>query len=324
MTYPLRLHRIAIAKPWAGDRLGTLFPSAAADWPAGTGESLEAGDLPGHSSVVANGPWQGRTLGELMSEQRLSLLGQLAGADDLPDFPLCLKFLDTREPLSVQNHPSDEFRKGRRVARGKSEAWLVLDAHPDAVIYQGLKPGLTGADFEDALRHNRVTEALQAKPVTRGNWLYNPAGMVHAVGGGLTLLELQQNCPTTWRLWDFPRVDGMRRDLHLRQGMLAARFDLPDPTVTTLQADHLLVDEGPFGARFLRLHQAREVPRSWAGFTLATCLRGRCEVTARGGNRLEAAVLEAPDTVLFPSDFTAFELFPAGECELLLAWARAS
>ncbi|MBX3472789.1 MAG: class I mannose-6-phosphate isomerase [Planctomycetes bacterium] len=324
MTYPMRLHRIAIAKPWAGDRLASLYPAAAEEWPAGTGESLEAGDLPGQSSVVANGPWQGRNLGELMSEQRLSLLGQLAGADDLADFPLCLKFLDTREPLSVQDHPSDEFRKGRRVVRGKCEAWLVLDARPGAVIYQGLKPGLAKADFEDALRNNRAAEALQQKTVRPGEWLYNPAGMVHAVGGGLTLLELQQNCATTWRLWDFPRTDGLRRDLHLREGLMAAQFDLPDQPVLPVQADHVLVDEGPFGARFLRLTEAREFSRTWAGFTLVTCLKGRCEVTVRGGNRLEAAVLEAPDTVLVPADFTGFEFFPSGGCDLLLSWARAS
>ncbi|MBE7490805.1 MAG: class I mannose-6-phosphate isomerase [Planctomycetes bacterium] len=324
MTYPLRLHRVALPKPWAGRELARLYPQAAADWPEGTGESLEAGDLPGASSVVANGPWRDLNLGQLMQSHRLSLLGQLAGADELPDFPLCLKLLDTREPLSVQNHPGDQFRRGHRVFRGKSEAWLVLHAQPGAVIYQGLRPGLKPADFEDALRHDRAAEALRAWPVQAGDWLYNPAGVVHAVGGGLALWELQQNCPLTYRLWDFPRPGGPRRELHRRQGMAAARWDLEPVAPRRPRDDDILVDEGPFGARMLRLSRARQLGRTWAGFTLMTCLAGRCEVTARAGNTLEAVILHAPETVLFPSDFTAFEFYPQGPCELMLAWARAS
>lgn len=324
MTYPLRLHRIAVPKLWAGDSLSRLYPDAASDWPDGTGESIEVGDMPGESTVIANGPWRDRSLREVMAEHRLSMLGQMAGADDLPDFPLCVKLLDTREPLSVQDHPADEFRKGRRVFRGKCEAWLVLQAKPGAVIYQGLKPGLSAADFEDALRNNRAAEALQARPVSRGDWLYNPAGMVHAIGANVTLLEIQQNCPTTFRLWDFPRAGGLRRDMHLREGLAAARWDLPQTQVIKASDDVILVDEGPFGARHLRLSQPRVLKRIWAGFTLVSCVGGECEITARAGNGIEAVVVKAPDTVLFPSEFTEFEFYPRGKCELLLSWARAA
>jgi len=324
MTYAYRFHRQSIPKPWAGENLARMYAEAADDWPAGTGESLEVGDMPGASSMIANGPWQQRSLRELMDDQRKSLLGQLSGADDLPDFPLCIKLLDTREPLSVQNHPADEFRKGRRVFRGKCEGWLVLHAEKQSSIYQGLKPGLTAADFEDALRHNRALEALQQKPVKRGDWLLNPAGMIHAIGGGLTLLEIQQNCPTTFRLWDAPRPDGLKRDMHLREALAAARYDLPDPLVKNAGDDDVLIDEGPFGVRHLRLAEPRQIKRMWAGFTLATCIGGQCEITARAGDAIEAAVIKAPDTVMFPSDFTEFEFYPRGECELVLCWARAS
>lgn len=324
MSYPLRLNRIAVPKPWAGGALARYFPQAAGDWPAGTGESIEVADLPEARTTVANGEWRDQTIAQLMASHRQSLEGQLAGADELPDFPLCLKYLDSREPLSVQCHPSDEFRKGKRIRRGKSEGWLVLDALPGAVIYQGLRPGLGRADFEDALRNNKTPDALNARAVKAGDWLYNPAGMVHAIGGGVLLYEIQQNCDVTYRLWDFPRKNGPWRSLHVREGMEAARFDLPLPEIMRAGADTILHDDGPFGARHLKLAQPRKLARTWAGFTLVTCLGGGCEVSSYAGNRLEAAVLKPADTVLYSSDFWEFEVYPKPDCTLVLAWARAA
>ncbi len=324
MSYALRFHRVAVPKPWAGNALATLFPDGASDWPAGTGESIEVADLPGESTRIANGIWRDLTLGQAMAQDRLALLGQLAGADDLPDFPLAIKLLDTRQPLSIQDHPRDKFHKGRRIHRGKSEGWLVLKAEPGAVIYQGLKPGLKRADFEDALRNNRADQAMNARPVAAGDWLYNPAGMVHAIGGGLALLEIQQNAGVTWRLWDFPRPGGLRRDLHLKEGLAAADFETAPPQMIKAADGTLLHDAGPFGVKSLHLSQPRQLARSWAGFTLVTCLQGRCEVTLRGSDRLEPAVLSAPDTILAPAAFTNFEIYPQGECRLILSWARAS
>lgn len=324
MTYAIRLHRLAVHKPWAGNALPRIFPAMAGQWPSGTGESIEVSDLPGERTLIANGEWREKSLTEAMAEHRLSLLGQLAGADELPDFPLCIKLLDTREPMSVQDHPSDEFQRGRRVRRGKSEGWLVLKAEPGAIIYQGLKPNLSRADFEDALRNNRTAEALNARGVNAGDWLHNPAGMVHAIGGGLVLLEIQQNCGVTYRLWDFPRPGGPWRAVHLRDGLDAAKFDIPLPEIAPTGGDTRLHDAGPFGAWLLRPRQPRKISRTWAGFTLVTCIEGSIEVTAHAGNRLEPAVLHAPDTVLFPSDFWDFELYPEGDCGVVLSWARAS
>lgn len=324
MSYPLRFHRVAVPKPWAGDFLPKLFADAAGDWPAGTGESIEVADLPGQSTRIANGAWRDMTLTDAMAHDRLAFLGQLARADDLPDFPLAIKLLDTRQPLSIQDHPRDEFHKGRRVHRGKSEGWLVLQAAPGAVIYQGLKSGLSRADFEDALRNNRADQAMNARPVKKGDWLFNPAGMVHAIGANLALLEIQQNTGVTWRLWDFPRPDGIRRDLQIKEGLAAADFDTPPPAIVQAGPDTLLHDAGPFGVRSLELTQPRQLARTWAGFTLITCLQGQCEVTMRGGDKLEPAILKVPDTILAPATFTQFEFYPKGGCRLILSWARAS
>ncbi len=389
--YALRLHRIAVKKPWAGARLRTLFPEQAADVPPGTGEWIELCDLPGASSVVANGEWRDKSLADLMRTQKLKLLGQL-GNSGLPDFPLCVKFLDTSEPLSVQVHPSDERasadrvqpsterhsglhesflrlvdefelpqaevsriarslgitmanqRRGltdaeqfmlratikQRVAtgnettlvqRGKSECWLVLDAARDAVIYQGLREGVKPDDFELALDGGKPADLMNARAVKPGDFLYNPAGMIHAIGGGLALLEIQQNCPTTYRLWDFPRAE--KREMHINEGLGAARFNLPLPPIQpTHREDEALVPRGPFGVRSLRLSKPTQDPKQWPGFTVHTCLQGECEITGYARDKLEPAILKRGETVLWPAVFDKFEYFPRGDCWLIQSWAR--
>ena len=198
LVYPYLFERIAIAKPWAGKHLAGMFPRVAAEFPPGTGESIEIADLREASPKVANGEARGWTLYNLLAQFREAILGP-GGASE---FPLALKLIDTAEPLSIQVHPRDVRENGKLFARGKTEGWLILEAAPDAVIWQGLKPGLTRQDFERALAAGMPQEALNARRLKRGDWLLNEAGVIHALGGGLTLLEIQQNCGVTLRFFD--------------------------------------------------------------------------------------------------------------------------
>jgi mannose-6-phosphate isomerase len=306
VSYPVRFERMAVPKPWAGARLHELFP----ELPAGTGESIELADLPGQSNVIANGKWRGKSLGEVAAE--------LIEPDGLPDFPLAVKLLDTAEALSVQDHPSDEFADGKLVKRGKSECWIVLEAELESVIYQGLKPGVTRERFEAALTGGHPLSLLNAREVHRGDYLYNEAGMVHAIGAGLTLLEIQQNCPTTYRLWDLPR--GVQREMHTEAGLIAAKFDLQLPPIQKCQGDILLQPDGPFGVRSLHVKKAFVEKKAHAGFTIITCLEGPCEVTARARDDLQPVRFSPGDTVLFPAEFNEFEYYLDGW--LILTWAR--
>lgn len=284
--------------------------------PAGTGEWIELdGD-----SVVANGEWRKQTLNQLAQTQREALLGELT-ASALDDFPLCIKFIDTAEPLSIQNHPSDQREAGVLVKRGKSECWLVLDAANDAVIYQGLREGVSAAEFEAALSGGYPPDLLNARRVKPGDFLYNEAGMIHAIGGGIALLEIQQNCPVTYRLWDFPRAE--KREMHVKQGLAAARYDLPLPRILpTHGADVTLAPAGPFGVRSLRVNSAFHERKHWPGFTVHTCLQGECEISGRARDNLQPAVMKPGETVLWPAEFDEFEIYPKGECWLIQSWAR--
>jgi len=139
------------------------------------------------------------------------------GTDD----PLLIKYLFTSERLSVQVHPDDAAAEAAGHARGKDEAWIVLDAEPDASIGIGLKESLSLADLREAALDGSIAEALDWRPAEPGDAYYSPAGTLHSIGAGLTLLEVQQNCDVTYRLYDF----GRPRELHLDEGVAAARTD---------------------------------------------------------------------------------------------------
>ncbi|MCC6574800.1 MAG: class I mannose-6-phosphate isomerase [Planctomycetes bacterium] len=297
---PWLFSRIALPKVWAGKALARLFAADASDFPPGTGESIELADLKGCETTVRAGPARGYTLRRLMNLHGREIIG-----GPWRDFPLAVKFLDTAEALSVQCHPADAPGKP-----GKSEAWIVLDARPGAVIYQALKPGLTRADFEKALAAGMPEATLNARAVNAGDYLYNPARMIHAIGPGLTLLEVQQSCDTTLRFFDWGRTG---RELQLKEALATADFAAPPPPVVAAGSHEGLLElqKGPpFGVQSLRVKNACRFAKEWPGFTLFTCLEGDCELIVHGRGEIHTEHLRVADTLLVPAAFGEFEFFP--------------
>ena len=139
------------------------------------------------------------------------------GTDD----PLLVKYLFTSERLSVQVHPDDAAARQAGHPRGKDEAWVVLDAEPGASIGIGLNRSVSPEELRAAALDGSVACLLEWRQVEKGDVFYSPAGTIHSIGAGLTLLEVQQNCDITYRLYDF----GRSRELHLDEGVTAARTD---------------------------------------------------------------------------------------------------
>ena len=137
------------------------------------------------------------------------------------DDALLVKYLFTSERLSVQVHPDDDAAHAAGQAHGKDEAWVVLDAEPGAEIGIGLKRPLSGEQLRTAALDGSIVELMDWRKVSRGDCFYSPAGTIHAIGPGLTLVEVQQNSDVTYRLYDYGRA----RELHLEQGVRAARTD---------------------------------------------------------------------------------------------------
>jgi mannose-6-phosphate isomerase len=178
-----------------------------------------------HRSVVSAGPLAGTTLTELMATRAVELLGRQE-----PRFPLLVKIIDARENLSVQVHPDDAIAKVWASAEGgKTEAWLILESEPGAFIYLGLKPGVDRATVERELQTGNLPLCLRRYEPSAGQCYFVPAGAIHALGGGLVALEVQQTSDATFRLYDWGRVDaqGRPRPLHLEAALAALKEQHP-------------------------------------------------------------------------------------------------
>ena len=224
MLPPLRMLPIVKARSWGGDRLARLGKPLLGGTPIG--ESWEVADLPDAvadgQSVVAEGPFAGRTLRSIRLERRDDLLG-LATPGPGGAFPLLVKFLDARENLSLQVHPDDRYARSHPECPPKTEAWIVIDAEPGARLYRGLRPETTRDGFRAALAERRVLEEMQPLEVRRGDCAYLPSGICHALGGGILVAEVQTPSDSTFRVWDWDR-DDPARPLHLEQALACMRF----------------------------------------------------------------------------------------------------
>jgi mannose-6-phosphate isomerase len=230
-VHPLIFEPIYKRRIWGGQEIFRYFgrPSTSAE---PIGESWELVDLPGEQSVVRSGSAKGQTLHEVMQAWGDNLLGSAHPMGGR--FPLLIKFLDARQDLSVQVHPSEA---AAREINGdvKHEAWHVLAAAPGAVIWHGLEPGVTAATFRKAMTTGQVEGVLRRVPVRAGDCVYLPSGTPHALGAGVLVAEVQTPSDTTYRAYDWGRVDpttGRPRELHLEQAIRCIDFDAPSPPPT--------------------------------------------------------------------------------------------
>lgn len=223
----LKFDECFMERIWGGDQLRRILGKAVSDGKT-IGESWMIADHAEHTSVVCEGPFSGCTLHQLLEGDRIGLLGVNASPTRDGRFPLLLKLIDAGEDLSVQVHPDDKLaeRLGEPDA-GKTEMWHLLAAEGDCRIVLGLQPGVTRETLEQCLRDGGDVLGLTGSfPVSGGESFFVPAGMVHAIGAGALLAEIQQNSNITYRLFDYNRKDnkGRPRELHLKKGLQAIRF----------------------------------------------------------------------------------------------------
>ena len=229
---------------WGGDRIPARFHR---DQPPGVyAESWELSDRPEGMSVVANGALKGQTLAALVTRFGKELLGHGVLSTS---FPLLVKLIDARERLSIQVHP-DDAAAARGIGEAKTETWHILDAPKDGHVFAGLKAGITEAAFLNALKAGRLEDTLQSVPAKAGDTIFIPGGRVHAICECMLILEIQQNSNTTYRVYDWGRVDkaGKPRELHLEQALKVIHWSDSAPVTTTPR----LISDKP-GARVTEL-----------------------------------------------------------------------
>ncbi len=222
---PLRLQPLFKQRPWGGRRLAQRWYKPDTNT-TGWAESWEVVDLGDDQSRVLGGPFDGRSLRDLVREHPDELLGRHANRKQ---FPLLFKFLDAAETMSVQVHPNDLqaaiLAPGQH---GKSEAWAILAAEPNSRLLVGLKSGVDRNTLEQHLAAGTVEQCLHSIPACVGDVISVPAGTVHAIGAGVALAEIQQPSDVTFRLFDWNRRDthGRARPLHIEQALSCIDFSL--------------------------------------------------------------------------------------------------
>lgn len=205
---------------WGGDKLISKYHR---DEPEGTyAESWEVADRPENNSVVASGSLAGKTLNELCTTYGQDLLGT---ACPTPHFPLLIKLIDAKQPLSVQVHPSADNAE-QLAGEAKTEMWYILDTEKDAAVYADVKPGVTKEQVEQAITDNTIEPLLNHLPVKTGDVIFIPGGRIHSIDTGCLIFEVQQNSDTTYRLYDWGRVgtDGQPRELHIEKALQAINW----------------------------------------------------------------------------------------------------
>ncbi len=215
---PIQFHSIYQSRIWGGQNIRTILGRSLPDNTSVFGEAWEISDRPEAMSVVVDGPWREKSLHELWEKHRETIFG--SGYEHYERFPLLCKILDATDNLSVQVHPPEETAK-KWNGEGKNEIWYILHSEPNAAIYSGISELTSVEELENAAKTDRLGTLLKSEHLNPGEHLYIPAGMIHSIGEGNLIAEIQQNSDTTYRLYDWGRKDknGNSRDLHLEQAL---------------------------------------------------------------------------------------------------------
>ncbi|MCY2974977.1 MAG: class I mannose-6-phosphate isomerase [Planctomycetota bacterium] len=264
----------------------------------------------------------GKSLRQLIEMAPESVLG--VGADSQSKFPLLLKYLDCQRVLSIQVHPNDAYgTKMFPPDLGKTEAWYIVDASDDALIYAGLKTGVDRSALVQAIADGRIESCLHSFHPNRGDCVFIPAGTVHALGAGLIVAEIQQASDTTFRLYDWSRVgaDGAPRPLHIDQALDVINFDsgpistvVPKPTshpgrTNLVTCDRFVLDKVTEDVQELSLN---------GQFAIATVVQGNATIE-NGNSPCQSFKLSLGQSVLLPAAISAINISMAPNSILLLA-----
>lgn len=229
MLYPLKFNPVYKDYIWGGRN----FEKFGRDLPDGIiAESWEVSCHPNGISVVSNGEYKGATLPVIIKELGQVLMGSFFSETDMDKFPLLVKFIDANRDLSVQVHPDDDYAFSNENGEfGKNEMWYVISAEPGARLVFDLVSRTSKEAFLQGISNSKLEECLRYIDVFPGDILNIPSGLVHGIGKGIILAEIQQSSDATYRLYDYNRVDkdGNRRPLHIDKAIDVISFNKQTP-----------------------------------------------------------------------------------------------
>jgi mannose-6-phosphate isomerase len=317
--YPLKFNPLFKEKIWGGDRIKTILGMNYSPLP-NCGEAWVLSGVPGSETKVANGFLKGNELNELVEVYMDDLVGEASFERYGNEFPLLIKFIDSNDSLSIQVHPDDTLAARRGLGNGKSEMWYILEAEPGAEIIDGFKRKINVKTYLDYIEKDAITEILNTEKAHKGDVFYIPAGRVHALGPGILLAEIQQTSDTTYRIYDWGRLDdkGMSRELHLDQALEAIDFTVPDLYRTTYRSiinqTTPLINSPHFTTQFLSINKTiQKEYTELDSFVVYVCVEGMISVEC--GSSLES--MKKGEVLLIPAIAGKVILSPKMESRIL-------
>lgn len=325
----LRFEPVLVEKVWGGRRLESVFGRKLPPL-APIGESWELSGLKDAPTYVLNGPYRGADLVRLVA---LSSAAEIFGEEVLEScrrsFPLLVKYIDASDVLSVQVHPDDELARAKGFPNGKSECWVVVHAEKGACVYRGFKEGVRPEDFSRALESGsrEVEQCLNRVDVAELDVIDLPAGVVHAIGKGLLLCEIQQSSDLTYRVYDWGRVglDGKPRPLHLAEAHEAMRFSPAGPAKAEARRQWegplqraIYKDSYPFHLELASADGPARILMPHGRFEVVNLIKGSGELFGPSGR---PEPVHAGDTLLLPAAWGEYELRPASPTIWVRSWA---
>ncbi|GAK36893.1 MAG: type I phosphomannose isomerase catalytic subunit [Bacteroides graminisolvens] len=317
--YPLKFEPILKQTLWGGDKIISF--KQLNDTRTEVGESWEISAVEGSESIVAEGPDKGMTLTEVLSKYREELLGEANYARFGVKFPLLVKFIDARQDLSIQVHPSDELAKKRHNSMGKTEMWYVIGADKGAKLRSGFSEQITPKEYKDRVYNNTITEVLQEYDIQPGDVFFLPAGRVHSIGAGAFIAEIQQTSDVTYRIYDFDRKDakGNARELHTDLAREAINFEVLDDYRTqydVVENEPIELVACPYFTTSL-YDMTEEITCDYSeldSFVIFVCVEGSCTLYDNEKNEVS---FKAGETVLMPASIQEVTIVPNGKVKLL-------
>lgn len=313
MMYPLKFRPVYKETIWGGrnlEKLGKNLPEG------NIAESWELSCHPDGVSEIANGEFEGMSLPELVSRYGLQIIGHALPQKHIEKFPLLIKLIDANDKLSVQVHPEDEYAMVHENGElGKNEMWYIIAAKPGAMLVYDVAPSTTRDSFAKAIEDGTVENCLKYVEVQPGDTLNIPAGLVHAIGEGIVLAEVQQSSNTTYRVYDYERVDkdGNKRPLHIEKALSVIDFN-SESRIEKVEGLRVSLSPGCsstykiankyFAVELYDINGTVEENADGSRFHIYIFLQGKGEIHYNN----ESIEVETGETILIPASMGAYEL----------------
>ncbi|MAZ71556.1 MAG: mannose-6-phosphate isomerase [Flavobacteriaceae bacterium] len=305
--YPLKFVPELKQKVWGGSKLHSLLNKKEGN---AIGESWELSGVEGTISKVANGALKGKKITQLIQEYNAAIVGERVYAKYKDTFPLLFKFIDAHQDLSVQLHPNDTLAQQRHNTFGKTEMWYVLQAEENAQLILGFNKKLNKDRYSEIVQTNTITSVLNSERVSKDEAYFIAPGLVHAIGAGVLLAEIQQTSDITYRIydWDRPDTDGTLRELHTKDALDAIQFTATNPKIpytNSLDKRVQLVSCPYFVTHKLQLSKDFSIKNFQnESCKVYMCTEGKAMFTAKNSS----VTIQKGETILLPASCTHYQI----------------